>query len=182
MSSRQARSILVDRTAERHRLARYLEESRSVLLSGEVGVGKSRLLEWAGERATNEGRRVERVLATPSSASVPFAAFSHLLPPPRIGLAPNEVLYDLIAHLRRMASQTGELVLLVDDVPWLDDMSAVATAQVVQLRMATVVSTARTGEQLPPAVANLVTRGHVDVLHIRAFAKDDMFRLAEALV
>jgi DNA-binding CsgD family transcriptional regulator len=171
---------MIDRHTERRQIERSLHESGGVLLTGPVGAGKSHLLAWAGQHAVSTGWQVERVLATQSLADVPFGALTHLLPPPRVGFHSNDAQYDLIAHLRTL-SPDGHLLLLVDDGPLLDQMSAAVVSQVVTLGHATVVITARSGEPLPVAITELLGADRLSTLAIEPLGFADCVCLAESL-
>ena len=125
------------------------EGSRSLLVVGEVGIGKTTLLNWARGEATDHGLRV--LSASPVESEVPleFAALADLLekvprilfdelPDPQrkaIGVSifrdevPDEPVDQrtlataVFGTLRRVAADTPVL-LAVDDLPWLDVPSA----------------------------------------------------------
>ena len=70
----------VGRDAELDQVMATLAARQGVVLAGDAGVGKSRLLAEAVERSTAAGLRVLLVRATRSSGVVPLGAFAPLLP------------------------------------------------------------------------------------------------------
>lgn len=141
--------MLVGRDPElavlRERLARAREGASSCLvISGEAGVGKSRLLDEIAQAAA--GVPLLRTTCVSAEAGLPFAALSDLLRPVlqhlpdlpseyqealRAALAPGPPISDtrcpvalaLLGLLSAVATDAGVLV-LVDDAQWLDQASA----------------------------------------------------------
>jgi DNA-binding CsgD family transcriptional regulator/tetratricopeptide (TPR) repeat protein len=141
--------VLLDRRGERRVLDELIQavragESRALVITGEPGIGKTMLLDYAAERAT--GCRVERVAAVESEMEIPWAVVHQLsgpvidrldaLPAPQrdavsgaFGLsdAPAADFFlvglgvlGLLAH----AAEEQPLICLVDDQQWLDFASA----------------------------------------------------------
>ncbi len=140
---------LTDRHAERDVLDRLLAavragESRSLVVRGEPGVGKTALLEHLVEQAS--GCRVARAVGVQSEMELAFAVLHQLcapmldrlecLPAPQrdalriafglsAGPVPDRFLIGLAA-LGLLSELAGErpLVCIVDDEQWLDSASA----------------------------------------------------------
>ena len=149
-----ARRDLVGRTAELAQLSRLVTEDTepAVVVSGEPGVGKTALIEQLCVRAAAEGWQIVRVLGV--AAEEPFAlgglnqlAFglktyqAKLDDADRAVLAPvfggdpdSEVavlpLASGLLNLLAVAGQNQPLLLAVDDVHWLDKVSAEVLAAV----------------------------------------------------
>lgn len=143
-----AQRDLVGRQAELTELSQVLAEDteRAVVLTGEPGVGKTVLIAHLCARAVSEGWRVVRVQG--SQAEEPFAlgglnqlAFGlkdgqaeldererAVLAPVLSGDAGTEVsvlpLAAALLNLLAGAAQTQPVLLVVDDVHWLDSISA----------------------------------------------------------
>jgi len=154
-------AVLVGRQAECRTLDGLIEavrsgRSRSLVVRGEAGVGKSALLEQAAARAS--GCRIERAVGVQSELELPYAGLHQLcgpmldrvdrIPGPQrdalrttFGLAagppPDRLLVGL-AVLSLMAEVAGEcpLVCLVDDAQWLDRASAQALGFVARRALA----------------------------------------------
>jgi DNA-binding CsgD family transcriptional regulator len=140
--------VLTGRSAERSRLNRLIADakdcrSRSLLLRGEAGIGKTALLDYAAGVA--DGMRVLRVVGVESEAEIPFAGLYLLfarfadrfdaLPGPHaralraaLGASYSSgerllVGAAVLALLSELAEE-GPVLCLVDDVQWFDRSSA----------------------------------------------------------
>lgn len=139
---------LIGRQAESARLNRMLTEAtgRAVVVSGEPGIGKTALLEQVGAYAAGEGWQVVRVLGV--EAEQPFAlgglnqlAFGlkeyqagldeadRAVLAPVFGGAPDSVvaivpMASSLLNLMSVAAHTRPVLLVIDDVQWLDTVSA----------------------------------------------------------
>ncbi len=141
--------MLLGRDSEQLRLDRLLADARAgtsgvLALVGEVGIGKTALLDATAERA--EGMRVLRARGVESEAAVPFSGLLELLRPALGALeripAPQAAALGGALALRpgsggdRFAvgaatlsllaaqAEAGPTVVLVDDAHWLDASSA----------------------------------------------------------
>jgi DNA-binding CsgD family transcriptional regulator len=126
-------------------LATVQGEGASLLIRGEVGVGKSMLLATARDHAEKSGMRVLAMSGTRPEAQVAFAGLHHMLRPllgrafglPRpqrdallatFGMdeasAPGRLLIAL-ATLALLANEADEspLIVIIDDAHWLDPSS-----------------------------------------------------------
>src|SRR3954469_13736198 len=179
---------LLGRRSEAATLDRLLEavragESRALVLRGEPGVGKTALLEHAGEHAT--GCRVAHATGVQAEMELAFAGLHQLcvpfldrverLPDPQrdalwtafgrsAGPAPDRFLVGLaVLSLLAEVAEEGPLVCLVDDAQWLDRASAQALAFVARRLLAEsvgVIFAVRTGEERDVAgLPELVVEG-----------------------
>ncbi len=150
---------LVGRHAEREAVERVLDEARagrsgSLTMSGEAGVGKTALLEYARSVAARSGFRVESSTGIQSETQFAFGALHHLctplmgrldaLPEPQqsalrtafgqqAGAAPDRFLVGLaVLNLLAEVAEEAPLLCIVDDAQWLDEESAQVLAFVAR--------------------------------------------------
>ncbi|HEX3956293.1 MAG TPA: BREX system ATP-binding domain-containing protein [Trebonia sp.] len=142
---------LMGRRSERERLDRLIEavrtgHGRALVVRGDPGVGKTVLLEYLAERASESGCQVARAVGVQSETELAFAGLHQLcapllsraerLPAPQhealrvaFGLSsgpPPDGLLVGLAVLSLMSEVAAErpLACLVDDAQWLDRASA----------------------------------------------------------
>ena len=179
--------MLIGRRTERDALERLLREARDgrsgvLVLRGEPGVGKTALVEYAVESASDF--RVARAVGVESEAELAFAVLHQLcspmfdrlerLPEPQrnamgvafglsAGAVPERFLVGLAAlSLLSDAAQEQPLLCIVDDAQWLDRASAQALAFVARRALADPVAlifATRAGEDDLAALPELVIDG-----------------------
>ena len=157
MQLRERAAELIGRRAECEVLNGLVDEvrggaSRSLVVSGEPGVGKTALLEYVVDRAT--GFRVSRAAGVQSEMELAFAGLHQLLAPMLDGLerlpvpqrdalrtafgvspgtAPDPFFVGLaVLSLLSEAAEEQPLLCLVDDEQWLDRASAQVLAFVAR--------------------------------------------------
>jgi AAA ATPase domain len=152
-----------------------------VVLSGDAGVGKTRLAGEALQRAAGEGFATEWVVATRAAAPIPLAPFAFMLPP----LAEAVDRYQmLVGAAKALADRAAgrRLVLAVDDAHLLDDVSAALVSQLVRRRACFVVATLRVGEPMPEAVSGLRKDGVADRIALWSLSPEEVGALLSAAV
>ncbi|MCK0115833.1 AAA family ATPase [Isoptericola sp. S6320L] len=139
---RRAEAAAVDRLLSDARAGR----SAALVVRGEAGIGKTALLEHAGDVAAGWGFRVDRATAAESEMQFAFAGLHQLcataleragaLPEPQrmalgvafgqaAGPAPDRFLVGLaVLNLLAEVAEEQPLLCLMDDVQWLDEASA----------------------------------------------------------
>ena len=181
---RAARSEeLIGRTGERARLEQAVVDaragrSRAVLLRGEAGIGKSRLLAYAAERA--RGLRILRVTPVEAESQLAFAGLAALLEPAlslldaipapqaaalagALGMGPSArpdrfTVCAGTLSLLAAAAEERPLLVAVDDAHLLDAPSAEAlsfTARRIEADAICLLLALRDGEDSPLAAAEL---------------------------
>ena len=128
-----------------------------VLVTGEAGVGKTRLL-----NAVCTSFPVVRAWGTRGLSHVPLAALAHLVDPATTSLA------EMVAQVLR-AVPAGA-VLAIDDLDGCDEVSLAVAARVVRDAGRTLVGTVRTANgRVPPVVAELAASPNTAVLAVAPF-------------
>lgn len=124
------------------------------VVSGERGVGRTRLAREVHAAAAANGRVSEWLTATRSAAAVPFGAVFPLLP--RAGQVHRlAVLRDLADRFATLGDDRGLPIVVIDDAHLLDDASATLAHHLVHHSLAFLVATVRTGARCPDAVTAL---------------------------
>jgi len=148
-----------------------------LVVSGEPGVGKTRLANEIAEDAAASGFAVQWVRATRSAASIPLGAFAALLPPLHGAVSGPA---ELLARARHaVVGQAGgaRMLLCVDDAHLLDEASAALVHQLVSAGDACVVATVRRGEQAPDAVQALWKDELCGFVQLGALTSEEMQHL-----
>jgi DNA-binding CsgD family transcriptional regulator len=150
---------LIGREAELERLRLLLSElaagaGDALLLSGDPGVGKTSLLGAAAALAAESGIRLLRATGSQFEADISYAALHQLLHPcldevPKLspmlagalnvaldlGLGPPPAQLQLasaVLALLQQAARQQPLLLVIDDLPWLDRASALVLGMVAR--------------------------------------------------
>lgn len=125
---------------------------RTLVLSGESGVGKSRAVATVGSRLAAEGWLVLHASATAIMSSVPLGALLPLFSTDRTQLMeaasdPGTLFHRSVSALEALGSAPALLVL--DDIGLLDPLSTTLVAQLVTTDLLRLATTIRTGDALP---------------------------------
>lgn len=126
--------------------------ARMTVLTGESGVGKSRLSSAAADVLSATGDLVLPVPGNIALATVPLGVAAGLLPSSPAPEDPVALFETVRGHLAGLAGGR-RIVLHVDDVAWLDPVTTALVSQLVAARVATLLATVRSGDPLPDALA-----------------------------
>lgn len=142
--------MLIGRSRELELVREFLASTAAagarLLLAGDAGLGKTALLDEAAESAAATGMRVLRAGGIEFEADLPFSGLSQVLLPltgdldtlagqysdvlaTALGLRPGSapgrfIVCNAVLGMLRRASEAGPLVLVIDDLQWLDQPSA----------------------------------------------------------
>jgi DNA-binding CsgD family transcriptional regulator len=152
---------LIGRADELLALDRALGRSNLVFVLGDVGCGKSRLVQ-----EYVQGREHTEVIATAAASTIALGAFAPILPLELPG-DPFERLQSAAGWLRDNVS-----LLVVDDAHLLDPSSAAVVQQVASVGGARVVGTVRTGEVTDPSVQALWADGEIERLRLGPLGRE----------
>jgi DNA-binding SARP family transcriptional activator len=185
---------LYGRRREQETLAELVAAGHGiVVLIGEPGIGKTRLLEELATRAGAVGARVFAGRAFDAERVRPYGAWIDALRPSgldaalgRGDAADREDLFEAVA--RQLAAQAPALIVL-DDLHWLDEASLALLHYVVRSPHATrllVAGAARGGELIdnPPAlrlIRTLRREGALREVELGPLAADDVAALARGV-
>ncbi len=148
--------------------------SAGIVVSGQAGVGKSRIVRETMEAFTARGWQLRWVAGTSAARNLPFGA---LTPWTATGGDDSLELVHTVIHALTVSPDGAPVVVVVDDVPLLDDLSTVVMHQVIQRRLAKVVLTLRTGEPLAKATRELWKAGEFDRLDVQPLTLEDVEEL-----
>ena len=174
--SRRQGEDIVGREGELQQVRTFLEVARTdgaaLLVTGEPGVGKTELLNAASSIASAAGTRILRAAGVEFEAGISFSGLNQVLLPLLIGLPqlpaahrdalnvalgfsdgapPGQLVVSNAALvLLRAAAASGPLLIVIDDLQWLDRTSASVLSFVARRIVGTPIGflgAARTGEE-----------------------------------
>ncbi len=152
-------------------------EVAGVLIRGAAGVGKSRTAREALSVAASRGCETRWTVGTSSAQAIPLGAFT--------AWAPSDVT-DTVQLLRGViesltaAPSKATVVLGVDDVHLLDELSTFVVHQIVARGEAKVILTVRDGAPIPAATQELWAAGQFVQLDLQPLSLDETATLLTA--
>ncbi|MCV6977026.1 helix-turn-helix transcriptional regulator [Mycobacterium bourgelatii] len=152
-------------------------DASGVVVYGAAGVGKSRIAREALTAAEAQGFESRWAVATSASRAIPLGAFTAWAPP-----GVTETLQLLRGVMESLtATPSGAAVVLgVDDVHLLDELSIFVLHQLVQRGAAKVVLTVRDDDAVPDAVREIWTFGQFERLDLQPLSLDETNALLAA--
>lgn len=152
---------------------------RGVVLAGRPGVGKSRLAREVGSAAASAGWSVRHVAATATGRSVPLGAFA---PWTDVDEGAPLALARRVITALTAEDDGAPLLVVVDDVHLLDELSALVVYQLVLQNSATVIATLRSGHPAPDAVTALWKDGQLRRLELQPLSQGESVDLLSAVL
>jgi DNA-binding CsgD family transcriptional regulator len=152
-----------------------------VVLFGDAGVGKTRLVAEVVDAHRGDGIAVEWVRATEAAKSIPLGSFAHLLAPVDEAHHPDDLLHLALAGLGERSGDAG-LLLAVDDAHLLDESSVALLHLAVTQSKVRVLASVRTAEPLPPGLVGLWKDELLVRLDVAPLSRDATEQLVLAMV
>ncbi len=150
-------------------------DSSGVVLHGAAGVGKSRVARETLTRAAEAGLVTHWAVATSSARALPLGAFASWVTADMDGPQLVRAMVDALT-----ATPDGTAVIVgVDDVHLLDDLSAFVLHQIVRRRTAKVMLTLRDGEAIPPGVQDIWAAGEFHRIDLQPLSSDETLSLLD---
>jgi len=149
--------------------AMFDPDSSGVVLHGAAGVGKSRIAREAFAHAAAAGCTTHWAVGTASARALPLGAFAAWVAPDVDGPQLVRFMIDALTT----TSNGAAVIVGVDDVHLLDDLSAFVLHQIVRRRTAKVVLTLRDGEVIPPGVQEIWADGHFHRIDLQPLSADE---------
>ncbi len=148
-----------------------------MIVRGSAGVGKSRIVREALAGFSSGGGEARWIVATTSARALPLGALSDWVESTDTG--DLGVVREVIDALTS-ASGDSRVVIGVDDVFLLDDLSTFVMHQIVQRGVAKMVFTVRDGSPIPVATQELWEAGQFDSLVLQPLSREESTALVSA--
>ncbi len=145
-------------------------------IRGDAGTGKTALASACLDAVILRGLPYVRVDATETSAAVPLAAISHLLPPALASADPITLFAAIRGRLETRLADAGaeRMVVFVDDISLLDPTSLALIATVANSPRLFLMTTNRSDRPEPDLVTSLWRTGRAVTIDLTAFDRDQL--------
>ena len=170
---------LIGRTEEMRTIEAAISASdvSGIVVCGAAGVGKSRIAREALSAAASRGCEVRWTVGTSSARAIPLGAFTAWA---QSGVTDTVQLLRGVIESLTAAPAGSTVVVGVDDVHLLDDLSTFVVQQIVQRGAAKVMLTVRDGEPIPAAIQEIWKGGQFDRLDLQPLSLDETTALLSA--
>jgi DNA-binding CsgD family transcriptional regulator len=149
-----------------------------IVVYGAAGVGKSRIAREALLAAESHGCEGRLAVGASSARAIPLGVFSAWA---QSGVTDTvHLLRGVIESLTSAAAAGATVVVAVDDVHLLDDLSIFVVHQIVQRGAAKVLLTVLDGEPIPDAVQEIWRGGRFDRIDLQPLSLDETTMLLSA--
>ena len=148
-----------------------------IVVGGAAGVGKSRIVREALSAAVARGCEGRWAVGTSSARTLPLGAFNVWSQP---DVTDTIRLVRGVIESLTAAPEGATVVVAVDDVHLLDDLSIFVVQQIVQRGAAKVVLTVRSGDPIPTAVQEIWRGGQFDRLELQPLSQNESATLLSA--
>jgi DNA-binding CsgD family transcriptional regulator len=157
----------------------FTSDVSGIVIHGAAGVGKSRIAREALSGAASRGCEVRWTVGTSSARVIPLGAFNAWA---QSGVTDTVQLLRGVIETLTAASSGVTVVVGVDDVHLLDDLSTFVATQIVQRGAAKVILTVLDGEPIPAAVQEIWKVGRFDRLDLQPLSLEETARLLSAVL
>jgi DNA-binding CsgD family transcriptional regulator len=148
-----------------------------ILVSGPAGVGKSRIVREALSSVASRGFEARWAVGTTSARKLPLGAFASWA---GSGSTDRLQLVRGVIDSVTSAPPGATVVLGIDDVHLIDELSTFVLHQIVQREAAKVVLTVREGERVPTDIYEVWKGGQFDRLDLQPLSDGDVAELLSA--
>jgi DNA-binding CsgD family transcriptional regulator len=152
-------------------------DASGIVVFGAAGVGKSRLAREALSAAESQGCECRWAAGTSSARAIPLGAFTAWAPS---GVTDTVQLLRGVIESLTAPSSGATVVVCVDDVHLLDDLSIFVVHQIVQRGAAKMILSIRDGEPIPAAVQEIWKVGQFDRLDLQPLSLEETTMLLSA--
>ncbi|MCB0872941.1 MAG: AAA family ATPase [Thermoleophilia bacterium] len=171
---------IVGRARELGLVERSLSETGVVVLTGPIGVGKTRLAEEVLRTHGTDGA-VLRIACSSGTSSVPLGAFAHLLPDGTAAADLTNALWAAQQALLRASGGVSPLV-VVDDAHHLDPVGAALCHLLARSGRCRLVLTLRAGEAVPEPITEIWKDGLGERIVLGPLEREDARDLAALML
>src|SRR3984957_4378858 len=177
----QMRWPLVGRSEEMRAIESAISASdvSGIVVYGAAGVGKSRIAREALSAAESHGCEGRLAVGTSSARAIPLGVFSAWA---QSGVTDTVQLLRGVIESLASAAAGAAVVVGVDDVHLLDDLSIFVVHQIVQRGATKVILTIRDGEPIAAAVQEIWKGGRFDRLDLQPLSLDETSTLLQPRV
>jgi DNA-binding CsgD family transcriptional regulator len=148
-----------------------------VVVCGAAGVGKSRIAREALSAAAARGCETRWTVGTSSARAIPLGAFTAWAPS---GVTDTVQLLRGVVESLTAASSGAKVIVGVDDVHLLDDLSTFVVHQIVQRGAAKVILTVRDGASISNAIQEIWKVAQFERLDLQPLSPDETTTLLSA--
>ncbi|MDT5076332.1 MAG: hypothetical protein QOJ80_969 [Mycobacterium sp.] len=143
-----------------------------ILVCGVEGVGKSRIAREALRIAAASGCDTRWTAGASSARTIPLGAFTAWAPSDATDTV--HLLRGVIESLTTASDSAAKVVLGIDDVHLLDELSTFVVHQIAQQRTAKLILTVRADEPIPAAVQEIWKAGHFNRLDLEQLSLEEI--------
>lgn len=173
---------LVGRSAVLARCLQALDGRRSVVVTGDAGIGKTRLAAEVRSDLERQGRTVRHLVASSATAAVPLGALTPLMADvPGPSELSTHALHDAMRQLA-LESAPRAATISVDDAHLLDDLSGALLRQLATAGEVSLLLTTRATEPAPPDVVALWKDGLAERIEVEPLQRSELLEAIEQVL